>query len=604
MKHITPKPLTAAIALALYGTMHSTAFAVPQKAINACSNLSENDSCSIPKSDGSTISGFCTLAEDQLFCDRNATGPGTSIGSTSNSLPDTGQTSCFDGDGEIISCPAAGVSFYGQDAQYSGNAPSYTDNGDGTVTDNLTGLMWQQDPDTNSDGSIDSTDRISQSDAVSGVTTLTPDGYNDWRIPTIKELYSLIDFNGATGSGDLNSSTVPDDAVPYIDTDYLMFGYGSEDRFIDAQYWSTTDYVSTTMNNNDTNFGVNFADGRIKGYPASGSRFVRYVRGCTDYGVNSFSDNSNGTISDANSGLMWLQNDSGAFNTGYSNIYADSGSLNWEEALAWCEGLSYAGYGDWRLPNAKELQGIVDYSRSPDTTNSAAIDSLFYATLLSNGINSSGTPNYPYYWTSTSHQDGPNFAVYIAFGEARGYMGPNGTTLLDVHGAGSQRSDPKTGDPTQYTGIGHGPQGDVVGIYNYARCVRDTDADVAIVGQSPVAGTDTGTVASQCAVYNPAASPQVDIPCVAVDGTVYSAGLNIVSATTGVLRFDTDLSSLTQVSLTPGTDCGVYDSTASSLRLNCVDIGNGTRLWVEMDIVPGATGVPFDLGSYGLQLFQ
>jgi hypothetical protein len=44
--------------------------------------------------------------------------------------------------------------------------------------------------------------------------------------------------------------------------------------------------------------------------------------------------------------------------------------------------------------------------------------------------------------------------------------------LIDVHGAGAQRSDPKAGDPAQYP-YGRGPQGDDIRIYNYVRCVRD-----------------------------------------------------------------------------------------------------------------------------------
>jgi hypothetical protein len=45
----------------------------------------------------------------------------------------------------------------------------------------------------------------------------------------------------------------------------------------------------------------------------------------------------------------------------------------------------------------------------------------------------------------------------------------------DVHGAGCQRSNPKTGDPNNYP-TGHGPQGDAVRIYNFVRCVRTTTA--------------------------------------------------------------------------------------------------------------------------------
>ena len=56
------------------------------------------------------------------------------------------------------------------------------------------------------------------------------------------------------------------------------------------------------------------------------------------------------------------------------NTNEQKGALNWEEALEWAESLEYAGYSDWRLPNAKELQNIVDYTRSPSTSETAAID--------------------------------------------------------------------------------------------------------------------------------------------------------------------------------------------------------------------------------------
>ncbi len=84
-------------------------------------------------------------------------------------------------------------------------------------------------------------------------------------------------------------------------------------------------------------------------------------------------------------------------------------------------------------------------------------------------------------WTSTTHLDGRNpgtAAVYIAFGEALGYMEipPNSDVfqLLDVHGAGAQRSDPKIGNPEDYP-HGFGPQGDVRRIYNFVRCVRNAN---------------------------------------------------------------------------------------------------------------------------------
>ena len=56
-------------------------------------------------------------------------------------LPATGQTSCYNSAGGIISCTGAG-----QDGSFIVNLESYTDNGNGTVTDNITGLLWQQLP--------------------------------------------------------------------------------------------------------------------------------------------------------------------------------------------------------------------------------------------------------------------------------------------------------------------------------------------------------------------------------------------------------------------------------------------------------------------------
>ena len=389
------------------------------------------------------------------------------LGSDAQVYPivDTNQVLCYD-DSDAISCPNSGEAFYGQDAQHTGNAPSFTNNGDGTITDNITGLMWQKSPDTDGDGDIDADDKRSYDQAVTGAGTLNLADHNDWRLPTIKELYSLIEFSGVGPSTYEGTDTSV--LTPFIDTAYFDFAYGDTSagqRIIDTQYASATKYVSTTMDGSETMFGVNFSDGRIKGYGLSmlGSDttfFVRYVRSNTGYGQNDFTANGDGTVSDDATGLMWSQDDSGT-------------GLNWEEALAWVvtqNAANYLGYSDWRLSNIKELQSIVDYTRSPDTTGSAAIDPVFNVTSI---INEAGQTDYPYYWSNSTHADmtvtpGTN-AAYVAFGRAMGYM--NGE-WMDVHGAGAQRSDPKVGDPSDYP-TGHGPQGDAIRIYNYVRLVRD-----------------------------------------------------------------------------------------------------------------------------------
>jgi ribonuclease BN (tRNA processing enzyme) len=401
---------------------------------------------------------------------------------------DTGQVKCYDNAREIPA-PQPGAAFYGQDAQHTGNAPAYRDNGDGTVSDLVTGLMWQKTPGA----------KVGYQEAVTGAKSLKLAGYADWRLPTIKELYSLILFSGLDVSPVMAGVSRTSQKVPFLHTRYFDFKYGDESagsRIIDSQYWTSTEYVSTTMNGSATVFGVNFADGRIKGYPRQSPRgenleFVRYVRGNPRYGVNDFTDNADGTITDRATGLMWARDDSGQ-------------GMNWQDALAWVQQLNargYLGYRDWRLPNAKELQSIVDYARSPATTTSAAISPVFNTTRITN---ESGKPDYAFFWTGTTHADSNNqgtFGVYICFGEALGYMQtpqaglqppaggqtsagrlppagrltpttPGSTQLMDVHGAGAQRSDPKTGSAAAYP-QGHGPQGDVVRILNYVRPVRD-----------------------------------------------------------------------------------------------------------------------------------
>lgn len=377
----------------------------------------------------------------------------TAIGAAKNvpyTIVDTGQSRCYD-DWTEISYPAAGEPFFGQDAEYNGIQPAYRDNGDGTVSDQNTGLMWQADPG----------EKRTYSEVVADVSRCRTGGYDDWRLPTIKELYSLILFTGTDPDPRSRDAAGP---KPFIDTRYFKFQYGKAsdgDRIIDSQWATSTLYVGKVMHGAQAMFGVNFADGRIKGYPTGNmpgrgpkTFYVIYVRGNQDYGKNDFVDNGDGTVTDRATGLTWQKADSGR-------------GMNWQEALDCAENLKLAGHDDWRLPNAKELQSIVDYTRSPDTTHSAAIDPVFECTEITN---EDGKKDYGHYWSSTTHVSphGGSRAVYIAFGRAVGFMHGQ---WMDVHGAGAQRSDQKSGDESQLP-KGHGPQGDAQRIYNQVRCVR------------------------------------------------------------------------------------------------------------------------------------
>ena len=358
----------------------------------------------------------------------------------------TAQTKCYNNTAEIT-CPKEGEAFYGQDAQFAHTNPSYTKSSDGlSVKDNVTGLTWQQSHDSG-------TYYWAETQAViDKMNEQNYGGYSDWRVPTIKQLYSIWD--GSTG-------------WPSIDTKYFDIKYTDEQDLSHAIFWSTNKYSGvlgniTSINPSDATsgaklaFGVNFGTGHIKAYSISAGpkHFVRAVRGNLAYGINLLQNDDEGTISDLATGLMWQKSDNGS-------------GLNWEDALAYVQkqnNTNYLGHNDWRLPSSKELQSIVDYNRSPYATNSAyvgpAIDPLFSCTSIKND---GGKDDYPYYWTGTStiSKAGGTYenAWYVAFGQAEDGKGEN------LHGAGAVRFDKKI------VGTGEGEER----VLNYIRLVRNIE---------------------------------------------------------------------------------------------------------------------------------
>jgi len=166
-------------------------------------------------------------------------------------LPDTGQHKCYNNT-EEIACPSEGQDFYGQDANYNSPAssPSYTDNGD-TVTDNITGLEWVKD--ATSTGCF-SGSKMPWEVALSSCANLVYAGHDDWRLPNVKELMSIVDYG---------SSSPAINEPPFANTK------------LDNYYWTSTTYVP----GGSVAWLVSFDDGDV-GYSGKvGSYYVRPVRG-------------------------------------------------------------------------------------------------------------------------------------------------------------------------------------------------------------------------------------------------------------------------------------------------------------------------------------
>jgi len=98
--------------------------------------------------------------------------------------------------------------------------------------------------------------------------------------------------------------------------------------------------------------------------------------------LNRYSD---GTVTDNNTGLTWQQ--------------GEGGLKTWEDAISYCEGLSLAGYTDWRLPNIKEIESITDY-----TLYNPVIDTNFFPDVET-----------LWYWSSTIDAGLSSAAWYVYF---------------------------------------------------------------------------------------------------------------------------------------------------------------------------------------------
>jgi hypothetical protein len=288
-------------------------------------------------------------------------------------LPDSDQRKCYQAVSPYAEIPCAGT---GQDGAYIQNPLSYTDNGNGTVTDNNTGLQWQKEDDGNTcnwyraSGTYDPSYNPGHDDVC---RSLNLGGHSDWRLPSKKELMSIVNY-----------------AIPWpgptIDTDHFPNTKASG-------YWSSTTYAGYPYDAWDVYFRNGYVDYGSK-YDAE---YVRCVRG-EQRDVAALTDNGNGTVSDSRTGLVWQQ--------------GEPGYMTWGSALDYCEALSLGGHTDWRLPNIKELESLTD-----DTRYHPAIDTALFPLPHDASGNYRASP----YWSSTTYAYYPDGAWGVDFYDGNVY---------------------------------------------------------------------------------------------------------------------------------------------------------------------------------------
>lgn len=308
----------------------------------------------------------------------------------------SGQKICYTTNGTI---DCANATIPRQDGAVQAGVPwqfegRYHDNEDGTVTDLMTGLRWEQSP-------VSTT--MNWSDALNRCNNLGT-ANEDWRLPNIRELLSVVSYGGSPGSALNNNTPISN---------------------ISGRYWSSSTYVLDS----ERAWGIDFSNGNIiysaLGNKASGNGKVWCVSGETRtdvlapvyqtgqekcYGDNGleiscngtgqdaeyregiswdlvtrYDDNGDGTVSDTLSGLMWQKDPS-----------ANGVDIDWSTALTICANLDLAGYDDWRAPNVLEWMSLVDFDVANQAEN--LNDNTPFENLAGSGIDQKFD-----YWTSTSY---------------------------------------------------------------------------------------------------------------------------------------------------------------------------------------------------------
>ena len=313
-------------------------------------------------------------------------------------LPTTGQTVSYatDDDGDL------------QLGETMTAAQRFTDNGDGTITDELTGLMWLQDasclitryPEWETDGWADGwvpwTDALEFiADINSGTAAACGAGHTDWRLPNVNELESLVN----AGEGILNDWLI---SVGFLRVEAREYWTSTTDPDASAVFAYAVDMTDGNVSRLGNKSSVinsvwpvrDVTDGSNAEVWATGQTTTYYagddgaVEAGTSWPDPRFIDNGDGTITDGLTGLMWLQDAESLGSAAWTGALLVANRFNTTPGDFDCENYT-ATYTDWRVPNRKELFSLNDLSQAGPS--------------LQTGHPFIGVSNTASYWTSTTY---------------------------------------------------------------------------------------------------------------------------------------------------------------------------------------------------------
>ncbi len=312
-----------------------------------------------------------------------------SVFAGSSQMPKTGQTVCYDEAGSVIACTGTG-----QDGELQAGAawpnPRFTDNGNQTVTDNMTGLVWSKDANTPGPSACGPRKAKTWQGALNYVKCLNTNnylGHNDWRLPNVNELSSLLNaeqrspyvwlnaqgFSGVQESrywtsSSLLLSNLNGSSAWIVDMSGGYVGSGGKSNSCWETYGGCYSYtVWPTRAGQVGNSLISLPkSGQTTCYNASGAAIA-----CTGTGQDGelqmgvawpsprFMDRGDQTLTDNLSGLMWTKD----ANVPGPDACEPGTMKTWQGALDYVKCLNtnnYLGHNDWRLPNVNELKSLVN----------------------------------------------------------------------------------------------------------------------------------------------------------------------------------------------------------------------------------------------------